>query len=232
MPIHKRTPPLPRRIWRFPLASWTTSQARRQGERAACNALDFFLSIYLTMYTLIGGVLLQATFTGPTSPTVGSTLTLGRIYLILTVNTLPFAVLWWFWPLFAWPWRTTTFPWMHAYPSPPQTWPARVLWTCILATVLTLLLTFSAPFALVVSLSYLGSWLIITGIRRRVGHDERCRCGYPVSTPRWSRGPCPECGRNLDRPRAIILGQDQRSPARIILGTLAILISQAFMYFS
>jgi hypothetical protein len=228
--IHKRTPPLPRRIWRFPLVSWTTSQARRQGERAACNALDFFLSIYLTKYALIGGILLQATLTASTP--IDSFLTLSEIFLILTANSLVFVALWWFWPLIAWPWRTTTFPWMHAYPSPPRTWPARVLWMCLLATILTLLLTFSAPFALVVSLSYLGSWLIITGIRRRVGHDERCRCGYPVSTPRWSRGPCPECGRNLDRPRAIILGQDQRSPVRITLGTLGLLISQALLYFN
>jgi hypothetical protein len=80
----------------------------------------------------------------------------------------------------------------------------------------------SPPIALILSITVTGVWLILTGIRRRVGCDERCRCGYPVATPRWSRGRCPECGRDLDRPRAVILGHDTRSPARISAGTVAI----------
>lgn len=213
--------------WSGPLASWTDAQTRRQHERNACNGANAFVSIYLSKYILLATVLASIASTGST-PTDSELLrTIASIFLTLTISTAFFITLWWFWPRLAWPCRRVTHAWTGPYPSSSIPWIILLIWTPLLILMVAILCLISPPIALTVSLSIFGMWLILTGIRRRIGCDERCRCGYPVPTPRWSRGPCPECGRDLDRPRAVILGHDTRSPARLTIGLILLLASIA-----
>ncbi len=216
--------------WSGPLASWTDSITRRQHERNACQAPDAFVALYLAKYTILGSLLAYLTlFTG--GPIESELLrTLASFFLTLTVNTLFFIALWWFWPRAAWPFRRPTRAWTRPYPSPPSIWIGLMPWS-IPALLIAMILVFTPGWiALIAATATVGMYLILTGIRRRVGHDERCRCGYPVLTPRWSRGLCPECARNLDIPRNIILGHDARSPARLAAGTTLILIALAVIF--
>ena len=213
--------------WSGPLASWTDAQTRRQHERNACNGANAFVSIYLSKYILLASVLASIASTGSTPIESELLRTIASFFLTLTISTAFFIAFWWFWPRLAWPWRRQTRPWTGRYPSSPHSWFIALAWCPLLILLGSILYLISPPIALTVPLSIFGMWLILTGIRRRVGCDERCRCGYPVSTPRWSRGPCPECGRDLDRPRAVILGHDTRSPARLIFGMILLAVSVA-----
>lgn len=212
------------RIWSGPLVSWTAANTRRQHERNNCHLANPFVSYYFAKYLLLGVVLAYVTLTSA-GPIQSELLrTFASFFLNLTFMFLFLAAYWWFWPHLAWPWRRATNAWTGPYPSSSIQWIIPLILTPFAIVGVGILCLISPPIALIFTITLTAVWLILTGIRRRVGHDERCRCGYPVSTPRWSRGLCPECGRNLDRPRAIILGHDARSPARILagLGTLAL----------
>lgn len=228
-PRAQRRKPAHHRTWSGPLASWTDSITRRQHERNACQAVDEFTAIYLTKYTTLGFVLAYITLVraGPIESELLKTL--ASFFLTLTINALLFITLWWFWPRLAWPWRAPTRAWTKPYPSPPNRWIGPILWIVPALLVLLLLVLLSGWVALIATTAFAGIYLILTGIRRRIGHDERCRCGYPATTPRWSRGLCPECARNLDIPRNIILGHDARSPARLTAGTTLVLIALAII---
>lgn len=232
-PRSKRRQRIRDRIWSGPLVSWTDANTRRQYERNSCHAPDLFVSVYLAKYSLLGSVLAYMTFA--TSGQIQSELlrTIASFFLNLTVGLLVFTAFWWFWPHLAWPWRRATHAWTGPYPSASIQWIIPLLWTPMAIVGVVILSLISPPITLILTISIAGIWLILTGIRRRVGHDERCRCGYPVLTPRWSRGPCPECGRDLDRPRAVILGHDTRSPARILTGlaTLALALFILWWWF-
>lgn len=220
------------RIWSGPLASWTDTQTRRQHERDACDAPDIIVSIYLAKYALLAPVLAYIDLSGPTPINPELLRTLASVFFWLTLNTVLFLALWWFWPRLVWPRRRRSRPRFSPYPSPPSRWLGRIVWGMPVLLGVTLLVLFSGRVALIASLGFVGMWLVLTGIRRRVGCDERCRCGYPVATPRWSRGRCPECGRDLDRPRAIILGHDTRSPARLTAGLTLLAVSVALTILS
>lgn len=68
----------------------------------------------------------------------------------------------------------------------------------------------------------LGLVLIVLGWRgRRVGDHPACRkCGFDLSGLAVGNGPCPECGRTLDTPRATARGTRRRRPALAALGAV------------
>jgi hypothetical protein len=213
------------RIWSGPLVSWTAANTRRQHERNNCHLANPFVSYYFAKYLLLGVVLAYVTLTSA-GPIQSELLrTFASFFLNLTFMFLFLAAYWWFWPHLAWPWRRATRAWTGPYPSSSIQWITPLILTPFVIVGVAILCLVSPPIALIFSISVTGVWLILTGIRRRVGCDERCRCGYPVATPRWSRGLCPDCGRNLDRPRAVILGHDTRSPLRLTAGTAAVLLA-------
>jgi hypothetical protein len=147
---------------------------------------------------------------------------LSGVVLILTINAAVFVAFWWFWPRLAWPTRRPAHPGTGPYPSAPNVRISLLVWSPVILLIAIILLLISPPIAVILATTLGGMLLLLTGIRRRVGCGERCRCGYPVSTPRWSRGPCPECG-----PRAVILGQDRRSTPRIAIGLLLLAAAAA-----
>ncbi len=228
-PRAQRRKPAHHRTWSGPLASWTDAITRRQHERNACQSFDACAALYLAKYTLLG--FLMAYFMLFKGGPIESELlrTLASFFLTLTVCSLLFIAHWWFWPRLAWPWRAPARASIGPYPSPPALWIGLIQWSLLVLLCVVFIMFISAWIALVGVLAFAGMYLILTGIRRRVGHDERCRCGYPATTPRWSRGLCPECARNLDTPRNIILGHDARSPARLTAGTTLVLIALAII---
>jgi len=66
------------------------------------------------------------------------------------------------------------------------------------------------------------------GLRGRRGRDPSCaRCGYPAGPEPSQWITCPECGADLSKPMAVILGRDVRRPHLIALGALGYAASVA-----
>tara|TARA_R110000782_G_scaffold245743_2_gene332443 strand:- start:4282 stop:5013 length:732 start_codon:yes stop_codon:yes gene_type:complete len=73
-------------------------------------------------------------------------------------------------------------------------------------------------------------YLIVSGIRRRVGWDPCCaKCGYPH--PDNTLATCPECGRPTPHrsPTAVILGRNVTSIPRITLGLFLLAATAAML---
>jgi hypothetical protein len=208
--------------WTAPYASWTVDNSRRQGERNACDACDgvvfWMLASYLLwIAVLLAGAASQA-FVVSTTDLVDF---LGSALGMTTLSAAAIVAWWYFWPSVMRLFRTGAPKMIGRYPAPPTKFATDLIafaFPALLAAAMAILEPLSALMFVIACLAVL---LILSGLRRRVGIDERCaRCAYPVTTPRWSRGLCPECGCNLDARHAIILGHNARSPARLIAGTL------------
>lgn len=89
------------------------------------------------------------------------------------------------------------------------------------------------PIPLAIALLALAGLLLLAlGLRgRRLDDHPVCRrCRFDLNgSPGTARGEgrCPECGRSLDQPRAIRIGQRRRQPAAIVAGSLLLLIALA-----
>lgn len=81
--------------------------------------------------------------------------------------------------------------------------------------------------ALATLLLLLGLVLIDLGWRgRRIGDHPTCRkCGFDLSGLAVGIGPCPECGRTLDTPRATARGTRRRRPALAVVGACLLLLT-------
>lgn len=202
--------------WTAPYASWTLANTRRQAERDACNDCSL-IAMMLAQYLLIAAVVVRVTvsMSGGTRSDLLQFL-VSRIWVASVGAGLLFA----FW--FCWPYLNRLLSRSGPLNADSNHWTTHRLIVNSLPIASAIILILISPlFALMFLTAYLAVLLLLSGLRRRVGIDERCtRCAYPVTTPRWSLGLCPECGRNLDARHAIILGHNTRSPARLAAGAL------------
>lgn len=201
------------------MASWVAADARRRSERGACDVADF-TAVVLGKYVVIAGLVVGVTVRTGVGSDPGLIGLFGRLFVPLTFIAGLLLGFWWLWPRLVrwWP-RTPRMP-----PAPqPRFRVDGVPWVAMAAGMLAILLPLSVRLAGMMAAAYLGVWLLLTGLRRRVGDEERCACcGYLVTTPRWYRGLCPECGADLDRRWGIVLGRDRRSVWRVLAGVLLI----------
>jgi hypothetical protein len=217
-------------LWTSPLASMADVESRRYEDRINAQNRPFLIAMSLksvTIITAIGVVLWGKEAITTRSIAVPDREAFG-VVLHVASRTLPWAAgaLLFVEVFFRWHLRRR---WVSVPVA--QLEAARGTATIFLipiamiyALVMGLLAANDRGLALVagfMTAALVGIYLIVSGIRRRVGWDPCCaRCGYPH--PDDSLTTCPECG-NPTPPRspiAVILGHNVMSIPRITLGLL------------
>lgn len=74
-----------------------------------------------------------------------------------------------------------------------------------------------------------GVRLFTIGLRgRRVGDHPHCRCGFDLFGKPAESSICPECGADLNAPRATVVGVHQRRPLPLLVGCFAMIVTLAY----
>ncbi len=215
-------------LWTSPLASMADAEARRYEDRMNAQARPFIITMSLQAIAIIlfVGIVLwgeQAIATRTVNAPDHDTLTKATILLVRTLAWALAGIA--FVELLFWSRhkrRWTKSPYTNLQTARATSLLGLLAMGMVFVGMMASLAIFDPKFVFVggyMTLMLTSLYLIISGIRRRVGWEPSCaKCGYPH--PDDTLTTCPECGRPTP-PRshtAVILGRNTTSYPRIATG--------------